>query len=125
MARVLVHVQNYIFADMIAHTLEEGDFGVTIVDRYNDVIREFNRTAANLVLMEVTRQPLWGMRERMKLCSQMKRLDPDCKIILIVNEKADPEIAREVRQAKIDRRIDQFIYTSVSASYLYGVMETA
>ncbi len=125
MARVLVHVQNYMFADMIAHTLEAGDFSVTIVNGQKDLIREFNRTAANLVLMEVTGQLYWNMKERMKLCSQMKRLDPDCKIILIVNEKADPQVAGEVRQAKIDRRIDQFIYTSVSASYLYGVMETA
>ena len=35
-----------------------------------------------------------------------------------------PAVAQKVLRAKTDGLIDQFIYTSISASYLLGVMET-
>lgn len=36
----------------------------------------------------------------------------------------DTETARQVRQAKKEGLIDQFIYASVSASYLVALMDT-
>ena len=60
----------------------------------------------------------------MKLRNQIKQIDPDCKIAFLVDEKAEPAVAQKVRRAKTDGLIDQFIYTSISAGYLLGVMET-
>ena len=74
--------------------------------------------------MEVTGYTPWKMEERMKLRHQIKQIDPDCKIAFLVDEKAEPGVAQKVRRAKTDGLIDQFIYTSISASYLLGVMET-
>ena len=124
MPRVVVNTQNYMFADMIKRTLESGDFSVTIVDKPEKLLPEFNRTAANIVLMEVTGYTPWKIEERMKLRGQIRRKDPDCKIAFLVDEKAEPAVAQKVRRAKTDGLIDQFIYTSISASYLLGVMET-
>ena len=124
MPRVVVNTQNYMFADMIKRTLESGDFSVTAVDKPEKLLPEFNRTAANIVLMEVTGYTPWKMEERMKLRHQIKQIDPDCKIAFLVDEKAEPGVAQKVRRAKTDGLIDQFIYTSISASYLLGVMET-
>ena len=124
MPRIVVNTQNYMFADMIKRTQESGDFSVTIVDKPEKLLPEFNRTAANIVLMEVTGYTPWKMEERMKLRHQIKQIDPDCKIAFLVDEKAEPGVAQKVRRAKTDGLIDQFIYTSISASYLLGVMET-
>ena len=124
MPRVVVNTQNYMFADMIKRTLESGDCSVTIVDKPEKLLPEFNRTAANIVLMEVTGYTPWKIEERMKLRGQIRRKDPDCKIAFLVDEKAEPAVAQKVRRAKTDGLIDQFIYTSISASYLLGVMET-
>ena len=124
MPRVVVNTQNYMFADMIKRTLESGDFSVTAVDKPEKLLPEFNRTAANIVLMEVTGYTPWKIEERMKLRGQIRQKDPDCKIALLVDEKAEPAVAQKVRRAKADGLIDQFIYTSISASYLLGVMET-
>ena len=77
-----------------------------------------------LILYEVTGYTPWKIEERMKLRNQIKQIDPDCKIAFLVDEKADPAVAQKVRRAKTDGLIDQFIYTSISASYLLGVMET-
>ena len=60
----------------------------------------------------------------MRLRRQINQIDSECKIVFLVDEKADPTVAKKVRQAKTDGLIDQFIYTSISASYLLGLMET-
>lgn len=124
MPRIVINTQNFMFADMIKRTLEGDDFSVTVVEKPEKLMQEFNRTAANIVLMEVTGYTPWKIEERMKLRNQIKQIDPDCKIAFLVDEKAEPAVAQKVRRAKTDGLIDQFIYTSISAGYLLGVMET-
>jgi len=124
MPRVLVNTQNFMFADMIKRTLEAGDFSVTVVDRPEKLIGEFNRTAANIVLLEVTGRDPWRIDERIELLHRMKKTDPECKTVFLVDEKAEPQAAKSVRQAKIDGLIEQFVYASVSAEYLAGIIET-
>ena len=54
MPRIVINTQNFMFADMIKRTLESDDFSVTVAEKPEKLIQEFNRTAANIVLMEVT-----------------------------------------------------------------------
>ena len=124
MPRIVINTQNFMFSDMIKRTLESDDFSVTVVEKPEKLIQEFNRTAANIVLMEVTGYTPWKIEERIKLRHQIKQIDANCKIAFLVDEKAEPAVAQKVLRAKTDGLIDQFIYTSISASYLLGVMET-
>ena len=124
MPRIVINTRNYMFADMIMRTLEGNDFSVTVAEKPERLMQEFNRTAANIVLMEVTGYTPWNIEERMRLRRQINQIDSECKIVFLVDEKADPTVAKKVRQAKTDGLIDQFIYTSISASYLLGLMET-
>ena len=124
MPRIVINTQNFMFADMIKRTLESDDFSVTVVEKPEKLMQEFNRTAANIVLMEVTGYTPWKIEERIKLRHQIKQIDANCKIAFLVDEKAEPAVAQKVLRAKTDGLIDQFIYTSISASYLLGVIET-
>ena len=124
MPRIVINTQNFMFADMIKRTLEGDDFSVTVVEKPEKLMQEFNRTAANIVLMEVTGYTPWKIEERIKLRHQIKQIDANCKIAFLVDEKAEPAVAQKVLRAKTDCLIDQFIYTSISASYLLGVIET-
>ena len=124
MPRIVINTQNFMFADMIKRTLESDDFSVTVVEKPEKLIQEFNRTAANIVVMEVTGYTPWKIEERIKLRHQIKQIDTNCKIAFLVDEKAEPAVAQKVLRAKTDGLIDQFIYTSISASYLLGVIET-
>ena len=124
MPRIVINTQNFMFADMIKRTLEGDDFSVTVVEKPEKLMQEFNRTAANIVLMEVTGYTPWKIEERMKLRNQIKQIDANCKIAFLVDEKAEPAVAQKVLRAKTDGLIDQFIYTSISASYLLSVIET-
>lgn len=53
-----------------------------------------------------------------------EKLGWDCKTLLLVDENADEMLAADVRQAVKDRLVDNFIYASVSPTYLAGVIDT-
>ena len=79
---------------------------------------------ANVLVMEVIRQGIWKLSERLRLCSAVRQLGWDCKVLLLVDESADELLAAEVRQAVKDQLVDNFIYASVSPTYLAGVIDT-
>lgn len=123
MPRVVVNCRNYMFSDMIRRTLRTGDFYVTVVEEPDSVIAEFNNTAANIVLLEVTAYAPWTYAERIELRKIIRRVDPDCKIVFMADEKSEPGIAEKIKKAKVDGLIDQFIFSSISAGYLKAVLE--
>ena len=73
--------------------------------------------------MEVTAYTPWKLKERMKTRNEVKAQNPDCKIVLVVDENTDKKLADKVRQAKKDGLIDNFIYGSVSSTYLSAVID--
>ena len=109
MPRIVINTQIVMFSDMIKRTLEGDDFSVTVVEKPEKLLQEFNRTAANIVLMEVTGYTPWKIEERMKLRNQIKQIDPECKIAFLVDERAERAVAQKVRRAKTDVLIDLFI----------------
>lgn len=122
---VIVNMKDYIFSDAIAQALHgdrESDFKVEKVS-YPEEIKQYSRIAA-IVLMEVSSYPHYMLEERLKIRDMIKAVNPNCKIALVVDENSEREVAEQVRQAKKDGRIDQFIYGSISASYLVALLDT-
>ena len=58
------------------------------------------------------------------LNNKVKAQTPECKVLLLVDENADAELAEAVKQAKKDGLIDNFIYASITSSYLAAVLDT-
>ena len=79
---------------------------------------------ANVLVMEVIRQGIWKLSERLRLCSAVRQLGWACKVLLLVEETTDELLASEVRQTVKDQLADSFIYASVSPTYLAGVIDT-
>ena len=73
--------------------------------------------------MEVTPYSPWRLEERLRLSKEIKAAVSDCRVVLLVDEKADAALAAEVRQAKKDGLVDNFIYASVSPTYLSAVID--
>ena len=80
-------------------------------------------TEANILIMEVTAYTPWRLEERMKIRDEVKAQLPNCKIVLVVDENTEKKRADKVRQAKKDGLIDNFIYGSVSSTYLSAVID--
>ena len=126
MRRIVINMQNSLFCDAIADTLRRStnDLDPYTVDSPERIVDECKWLAPYALLMEVTGYTPWLLTERMKIRDQVKEMCPDCKIVLIVDENAEREVASRVKQSKKDGLIDQFIYGSISASYLADIVDS-
>lgn len=125
MQRIIISMQNYVLGEAVDHSLTSaGDFHVTVTEKPEQATKLSIDLSATALLMEVTNYTPYRLEERMKIRDEVKKKNPLCKIVLLVDENAEKEVAEQVKQAKKDGRIDQFIYGSTSASYLVALLET-
>lgn len=125
MRRVVIDMQNVLFADAIAVALRsfDSDFEPIIAESPDQTLSLCDAVLANVLIMEVTAYTPWKFEERMKLRDELRKTNPNCKIVLVVDENTDKKQADKVRQAKKDGLIDSFLYGSVSASYLSAAID--
>ena len=125
MRRVVVDMQNALFADAIATALQkfDSDFDVCQSDSPDKTADLCIFTEANILIMEVTAYTPWKLEERMKIRGEVKAQNPDCKIVLVVDENTEKKLADKVRQAKKNGLVDNFIYGSASSTYLSAVID--
>ena len=126
MRRIVINMQNSLFCNAIADTLRRS---VNELEPYtvyspDKVVDECRWIAPFALLLEVTGYTPWLLSERLKIRDAVKAQNPDCKIVFIVDENAEKAIAKQVKQAKKDGLIDQFIYGSISASYLADIVDS-
>ncbi|MGN0386766.1 MAG: hypothetical protein ACI4EX_12905 [Lachnospiraceae bacterium] len=126
MRRVVVDMQNYLFADSVAQALKnaDSDFDVYRSEGPVNTAELCSLCEPYALLMEVLGVSPWRLEERLKIRDEVKRTNPHCRIVFIVDENAEGELAKRVLQAKKDGLIDNFIYSSVSAAYLSAVVDT-
>lgn len=125
MRRVVLDMQNVLFADAVAEALRRFDFDFDPVmsECPGKTVVLCNATLATVLIMEVTAYTPWRLEERLKIRDELRKRNPDCKIVLVVDENTEKRLADRVRQAKKDGLIDNFIYGSVSSSYLSAVID--
>ena len=126
MRRIVINMQSFLFCNAIADTLSRSgnELEPYTIDSPDKVVDECKWIAPYALMLEVTGHTPWMLHERMKICEAVKQKHPECKLVLIVDENADKEIAKQVKQAKKDGYIDQFIYGSISASYLADIIDS-
>ena len=120
MKKIVVDMQNYLFADSVAAAFKNSDYDIDVVRAESPMNTvELCRLYKPFVLiMEVTGYTPWLLCERMKLRDKVKTVCPECKIALIVDSNSEKQAARDIRDAKKNGLIDQFFYGSMTAEYL-------
>ena len=126
MRRIAINMQNSLFCNAIADTIRRSGNKLEpyTIDSPDKVVDECKWIAPYALLMEVTGYTPWLLAERMKIRDAVRELNPECKIVLIVDENAEKAVAKQVKQVKKDGLIDQFIYGSISASYLADIVDS-
>ena len=125
MRRIVIDMQNILFADAVAEALRnfDSDLEPFMSETPDKTLSLCDTVLANVLIMEVTTYPSRTLEERLKIRNALKRKHPDCKIVLVVDENTERKLADRVRQAKKDGLVDNFIYGSVSSSYLSAVID--
>ena len=126
MRRIVINMQNSLFCNAISETLRHSGNALDpyTVDSPDKVVEECKWITPYAVLLEVTGYVPWKLCERMKIRDAIKEQNPACKIVLIVDENAEKDVAQKVKEAKKEGVIDQFIYGSISASYLADIVDS-
>ena len=115
-----------LLAEAVVQSLSgcDMDFLVYRSSKPEETLAMCRTCRANVLVMEVIRQGIWKLSERLRLCSAVRQLGWVCKVLLLVDETTDELLASEVRQTVKDQLADSFIYASVSPTYLAGVIDT-
>lgn len=126
MRRIVLDMKSGLSAEAVMQALMgcDPDFVVYRCSKPEETVALCRACHANVLVMEVIRQGIWKLSERLKIRNEVKKLGWDCKTLLLVDENADEMLAADVRQAVKDRSVDNFIYASVSPTYLAGVIDT-
>ena len=120
MKKIVVDLQNYLFADSIAVAFRNSNYDIDVVraETPQDTVELCRVYKPFVLVMEVTAYTPWLLSERMKLRDEVKATCPDCKIALIVDSNTEKQAAKDIRDAKKNGIIEQFFYGSMSAEYL-------
>lgn len=122
----MINMQNVLFSNAISDTLQRSGNELIpfVIDSPDRVVEDCGWIEPYALLMEVTGYTPWKLCARMKIRDAVKKMYPECRIVLIVDENAEKEVAKQVKDAKKDGMIDQFIYGSISASYLADIVDS-
>ncbi len=120
MKKIVVDLQNYLFADSIAVAFKNSNYDIDVVraETPQDTVELCNVYKPFVLLMEVTGYTPWMLCERLRLRDEVKTTCSDCKIALIVDSNTEKQAARDIREAKKNGLIDQFFYGSMTPEYL-------
>lgn len=64
------------------------------------------------------------LEERLVVREEIRKYNPDCKIVILVDDIADKALANEVKKTKKDGLIDAFLFGSATDSYLAAMMDS-
>ena len=118
MKKVTLCIHNSLMEVSIARSLQRaGGFEVSCVRS----VKECAQKNADVVLMEAAYNDGATLEDCLQEANHLRNLHM-CKVIVLCDENSAPEIARQVTQAKKDGRIDDFVYSSVSESYLTAML---
>ena len=120
MQKIVVDMQNFLFADVVATAFRNSYYDIDVVraESPKDTVEICRLYKPFLLVMEVTGYTPWQLCERLKLQDAVKAVCPECKVALIVDSNTEKQAAKNIRDAKKDGLIDQFFYGSMPAEYL-------
>ena len=111
MRKIVVDMQNFLFADSVAIAFKNSDYEIDVVrtESPKDTVELCKLYKPFVLIMEVTGYTPWN---------EVKSVCPDCKIAFIVDSNTEKQAAKDIRDAKKNGLIDQFFYGSMTAEYL-------
>ena len=123
---IILDMQSQLYAKAIRRILAQdiGGDNIVIVKTPEETPGICRVMQPYALLMEVTAYSPWMLSERLNTCTWVRHDAKGCKIVLIVDDVADRQLAEQVKKAKQDGKIDAFLFTSATESYLAAVVDS-
>ena len=126
MKRIILDIQSGLYARTIQRMLlqELDEYHIIISESPDKTVERCRMFRPYALLMEVTGYTPWMLEERLAIREAVARNNPDCKVVMLVDDAADKALAESVKQAKRDGLIDAFLFGSVTEQYMAAVMDS-
>ena len=126
MRKIVLDMQSGLYAKAIQRILvqELDDYQVIISESPDKTAQRCRMFEPYALLMEATGYTPWMLEERLAIRNEVKKNNPDCKIVILVDDNADKALANKVKKAKKNGQIDAFLFGSVTDSYLAAMMDS-
>ena len=124
---IIAFLESKDFEDAVRNAVSLGgdtDFFIEMSDAPDKTAELCRVIQPHILMMEITGQALWSLKERLAICREVRRYAPNCKFIFTVDEKANAETAKKVVECKKTGLIDCFIYNTISSSYMTAVLDS-
>lgn len=127
MRTIVISMQNNLLAGAIVkYLIERGELMPEKIQTPSKEDEPYLTSAAlnaDVVLMEISRLPNFTLDRRIETARKIKKTLPKCKVALLCDENADPDIAEKVKDAKMMGLIDGFFYSSVTGEYISAALD--
>ena len=125
MKKIVVCIGNGLLSEAIVQMLKQsGEFQPirVLVQKRSGVVRDCEAISADILLMDVSYASGTTIETRLNEVKQVRQNAPSCKLVMLCDENSAPDIAHAVANAKKDRLIDAFFYSSVTEKYLTAAL---
>lgn len=126
MRKIILDIQSGLYAKAIQRILmqELDEYQVIISESPGKTVERCKMFRPYALLMEVTGYTPWMLEERLAIREAVAGNNPDCKVVILVDDVADKVLAESVKNAKKDGLIDAFLFGSATDSYLAAIMDS-
>ena len=125
MKRVVLAIRNRLVLEAVANALKRAGFFVekSSSQEPERILTLTKALAATNLVMDVTRSGDGTFDMRMNIAHEVRRRNPEIKIVLLCDNVSDESSAYKVKCAKEDGSIDAFFYESVPPDYLADAID--
>ena len=125
MKNIVVCIGNGLLSEAIIRMLKSsGEFKPfrELVQKKSNIANDCEALSSDILLLDVSYASGTTMETRLKEVKQVREKIPPCKLVMLCDENAAPDIACAVANAKKDGLIDAFFYSSVTEKYLTAAL---
>ena len=118
MINLAISVPGKFYTDAITIALEQtGNFRV-------QPLKEDARDGPDVALLGVSVHEGFTLKERHEVIKSLRTRQPNCRIVMFIDELVSPEQTEGVIDLKQARVIDGFLYASGTMDYLVATLES-
>lgn len=125
MRTLVLDFHSYAVSDALWKAFPKSSgFHIQAVEAPEHTVESCRFFAAFAAVLEVVGNiPAYSLEARLRLCEELREVCPDCRLVLLADERAERSIAESCREALCRREIALYIDGSASVNQLVSMLE--
>lgn len=125
MENVIISIGNQLLSEAIAEALNKnGNFKSFIIapKQTQEMMRDVMAIKPKILLFGISFSKHSTFEDALELIKKIRLDRPECKICVLCDYNAQPDVVKKVIEEKAKNNIDAFLFTSVTTDYMVSSM---